>query len=1072
MSVKMPKKSLGTVVECSETVDDCTSLLVEAQPQDQLSKDAPVSEFSPKRSATLSDSDVEAAQPSSSTQPQITEGGDEESPQKSKKRRLFGFKRSSEASSKQSEPRETRRNPLGVRIADFLNNLTPGIGAVYERNRTHGDLKQDDISGNSMSGIKVEDRAAQQSQVLAEHIYAQKALKNQNSASSSLSHLGGSSIDVDGNEDSGTGEQSESDKLLDKWNGPKRAPSLSKADTLSKSSVVSVGETASLSSKHKQSIVFSSLTKVPSGSLKMQDGETSSETTATPPARRAASQATGLSLLTGKKLRECPLCVMKLPVNHFPKLTCCSHRSCRSCLVQYLQVEIMESRIVISCPECSELLHPTDIYQLMSEHPDILEKYENFSLRRILMTDPDTRWCPAPDCTYAVIASSCAACPQLQCERPGCGTLFCYHCKSTWHANQTCDEARRERGRGGAGSANGTGTVPALNGVVPGPGEIGRLKRGDIKACPRCRTYIVKMNDGSCNHMVCAMCSAEFCWLCLKEISDLHYLSPTGCTFWGKKPWTRKKKLLWQIGTLIGAPVGIALIAGLAIPGIICGVPVFVGRKVHQRFIHHKKMRRRLVTAASIAGSLVVSPVLAVMAVGVGVPIMLAYVYGVVPLSLCRNGGCGSSNDDAHGVEEMDDEDLWQITNDAQEHYRLLQQDNERHLDGTSVVTSHMSLSSGGGVGPSGSGVGASKGAPSNENGSVGTGRLQVQAEMCRRRPSVESGITSLGEKCNYEEASTKAMAGSQYCDDKSVHTVCSGGQCEAVSYCEEIASTRALAGSVHDAKSLTDSSCGAKFCSHHTPAEGKNGANAASNAASGNRDRDMSPVGGFSEDCVSCQGAKISLGGSTRNVVIAVKSNENGGEVMLMSDEAVRQIQTANPGSFDLCRQSGVFGSTSSDGSTSAYENNDPFHVRAMMDTLKQMVADDLPTIRSVGAASTSGSVSGTSAHRTSGVRREASTGNKPPSSASIGRSSSSKSIFAALKHSSGEKPEEPTAVCATIVGPHSVKVVPKRSITITSSESVFDQYEAPDAPSTSQEKEPKRSFLSRVFWRKSPKN
>jgi E3 ubiquitin-protein ligase RNF19A len=64
------------------------------------------------------------------------------------------------------------------------------------------------------------------------------------------------------------------------------------------------------------------------------------------------------------------------------------------------------------------------------------------------------------------------------------------------------------------------------------------------------------MNDGSCNHMVCAMCGAEFCWLCLKVITDLHYLSPTGCTFWGKRPWTRKKKLLWQVGTLIGAPVG------------------------------------------------------------------------------------------------------------------------------------------------------------------------------------------------------------------------------------------------------------------------------------------------------------------------------------------------------------------------------------------------------------------------------------------------------------------------------------------------------------------------------------
>lgn len=56
--------------------------------------------------------------------------------------------------------------------------------------------------------------------------------------------------------------------------------------------------------------------------------------------------------------------------------------------------------------------------------------------------------------------------------------------------------------------------------------------------------------------------------------------SPSGCTFWGKKPWSRKKKILWQLGTLVGAPVGIAVIAGIAIPAMIIGIPVYVGRKV------------------------------------------------------------------------------------------------------------------------------------------------------------------------------------------------------------------------------------------------------------------------------------------------------------------------------------------------------------------------------------------------------------------------------------------------------------------------------------------------------------
>lgn len=57
-------------------------------------------------------------------------------------------------------------------------------------------------------------------------------------------------------------------------------------------------------------------------------------------------------------------------------------------------------------------------------------------------------------------------------------------------------------------------------------------------------------------------------------------ISPSGCTFWGKKPWSRKKKILWQLGTLVGAPVGIALIAGIAMPAMIIGIPVYVGRKV------------------------------------------------------------------------------------------------------------------------------------------------------------------------------------------------------------------------------------------------------------------------------------------------------------------------------------------------------------------------------------------------------------------------------------------------------------------------------------------------------------
>ncbi|GMR30825.1 hypothetical protein PMAYCL1PPCAC_01020, partial [Pristionchus mayeri] len=539
--------------------------------------------------------------------------------------------------------------------------------------------------------------------------------------------------------------------------------------------------------------------------------------------------------------RECPLCFNRVSTWMFPRMTGCpEHASCIHCLMRYVTLEVMENRVEVSCPECPALLHPSDVRAILRASvggEDAIAKYEEFSVRKCLLSEPDTRWCPAPDCGFAVIAAGCAACPQLRCSRPSCGTLFCYHCKDVWHDSMTCEEARRTRGifavsiapsgesRRGILRYGRRSSIALRRGSSRMSSEAMTLKPGDVKSCPRCRALIVKMDDGSCNHMVCAMCSTEFCWLCLKEISDLHYLSPTGCTFWGKKPWTRKKKLAWQLGTLIGAPLGIALIAGLSVPGIIFGVPVLVGRKVHTRFMHHTKLRRRLITAACVAGSLVVSPVLAVMAVGVGVPIMLAYVYGVVPLSLCRNGGCGWSSQMV-GEEQSEDE-LWTAAGSeadavaevggasgsglAASSSGVLAEGYSMNLDGAERVSSARNASErraasaadAASLAPatsvhSGFSVWTARGKSGGDSESCSTG-----AAKRVRRPSSESGgVTSL----NYEEASTKGLAGSQYhYDDKSVHTL--GSQApELLSCCDDVASTKALAGSVHDTKSLSGS--------------------------------------------------------------------------------------------------------------------------------------------------------------------------------------------------------------------------------------------------------------------------
>lgn len=101
--------------------------------------------------------------------------------------------------------------------------------------------------------------------------------------------------------------------------------------------------------------------------------------------------------LLDEHLEECPLCLLSQPRCHFPRLTSCSHRACSDCLRQYLRIEISESRVGIACPQCPETLAPLDVRAILDDRA-LLERFEEYQLRRFLAADPDTRWCPAPDC--------------------------------------------------------------------------------------------------------------------------------------------------------------------------------------------------------------------------------------------------------------------------------------------------------------------------------------------------------------------------------------------------------------------------------------------------------------------------------------------------------------------------------------------------------------------------------------------------------------------------------------------------------------------------------------------------
>lgn len=238
---------------------------------------------------------------------------------------------------------------------------------------------------------------------------------------------------------------------------------------------------------------------------------TSSVTATTTTTTTTTTKTKTTSKQTNEKqdLLMCNICFSWKNNSFFPMLLSCEHRNCIDCLKQYLIIAVKECRVMVSCPECSEVFHPSDVKMIFSDDC-LYSKYEEFTLRRALVSIPDIRWCPAPDCGYAVIAAGCASCPQLKCKRPGCDFEFCYHCRQLWHPNTTCDLARMQN-------------QFEIRSLSSSERKSSNMQE-DIKPCPKCMALIIKMDDGSCNHMTCAVCGGEFCWLCMKEISDLHYL--------------------------------------------------------------------------------------------------------------------------------------------------------------------------------------------------------------------------------------------------------------------------------------------------------------------------------------------------------------------------------------------------------------------------------------------------------------------------------------------------------------------------------------------------------------------
>ena len=206
------------------------------------------------------------------------------------------------------------------------------------------------------------------------------------------------------------------------------------------------------------------------------------------------------------QIKKCEICLEDFSLlditNYFLNCNCVLHNTCFDNMVK---AAVESNNLPVKCPNCKIPVHPNFVEDsLRNANPQLLDKYEHFSMNNFLMNNNDEySSCPTPGCDYMFFfnpGENNFLCPM-------CNKNYCLNCKVEWHKGMTCQEYKDSR------------DVNKLDDKF-----YQFVKGAKFKMCPKCK-YWVEKNQG-CNHMRCR-CGADFCYKCgkLMDMSRGHQCS-------------------------------------------------------------------------------------------------------------------------------------------------------------------------------------------------------------------------------------------------------------------------------------------------------------------------------------------------------------------------------------------------------------------------------------------------------------------------------------------------------------------------------------------------------------------
>ncbi|XP_041101384.1 ankyrin repeat and IBR domain-containing protein 1-like isoform X5 [Polyodon spathula] len=240
--------------------------------------------------------------------------------------------------------------------------------------------------------------------------------------------------------------------------------------------------------------------------------------------RSSVTSPDEISLSPGDEdLPMCGICMCNITVFEDPVDMACGHEFCRACWEGFLNLKIQEGEAHnIFCPayDCFQLVPVDVIESVVSREMD--KRYLQFDIKAFVENNPAIRWCPTAGCERAVrltrpgtgiAGSDSLNFPLLRAPAVDCGKshLFCWECLG--EAHEPCDCQTWKMWLQKVSEMKPEELVGVNEAYEDAANCLWLLTNS--KPCANCKSPIQK-NEG-CNHMQCAKCKYDFCWICLEE---------------------------------------------------------------------------------------------------------------------------------------------------------------------------------------------------------------------------------------------------------------------------------------------------------------------------------------------------------------------------------------------------------------------------------------------------------------------------------------------------------------------------------------------------------------------------